>query len=137
LVLNEYTLGPILSQHQSEWRFVIFRQGPSFLSVARNHLVHSLPRKPDVSALTRELKPTRTLDDLLLSAALRETLERLKRERERSFELAQNNLRPRNRLLFYGMPGNGKTRRPRGHETALKKQEYRLLKGVFTNPTPF
>lgn len=57
----------------------------------------------------QHVTPKREFTDLLLPDALKQTLFRLKLERDRIQLLARNNIKPRNRLLFYGPPGNGKT----------------------------
>lgn len=47
--------------------------------------------------------------DLVLEQSLRERIERILREQENLSRIKENNLRPRQRLLFTGPPGCGKT----------------------------
>lgn len=71
---------------------------------------------PDV--LT-EITPRRTFSDLVLSPTLRQTLEELVQEHHRVELLRSYNLRPRNRILLLGPPGNGKTSVAEGIASAL------------------
>ena len=54
-------------------------------------------------------RPEKSFSDLILSAEVVESLTMVKRELDHAEKLLENNLRPRNRLLFHGPPGNGKT----------------------------
>lgn len=56
-----------------------------------------------------ETIPRRTLSDLVLSDVNRRAIDELVQEHHRSDLLRSYNLRPRNRLLLTGAPGNGKT----------------------------
>lgn len=67
----------------------------------------TLPAK--TASLLEESRPTRSLDALRLDPAILRSLRILKLENRLRGELARNGLAPRNRLLFYGEPGNGKT----------------------------
>ena len=62
--------------------------------------------QPDV--LT-EITPRRTLNDLVLSPPVREAFDELIQEHHREELLRSYNLKPRNRILLLGPPGNGKT----------------------------
>jgi AAA+ superfamily predicted ATPase len=62
--------------------------------------------QPDV--LT-EITPRRTLNDLVLSAPVREAFDELIQEHHREELLRSYNLEPRSRILLLGPPGNGKT----------------------------
>ncbi len=68
----------------------------------------TLPEAKDACKL-EESRPARTLDSLVLDPAIVRTLRILKQEDKLRSELARNGLSPRNKLLFYGPPGNGKT----------------------------
>ena len=61
---------------------------------------------PDV--LT-EITPRRILNDLVLSPPIREAFDELIQEHHREELLRSYNLKPRNRILLIGPPGNGKT----------------------------
>jgi SpoVK/Ycf46/Vps4 family AAA+-type ATPase len=66
----------------------------------------SLPRDPDRDAALVELRqPTRTRDEIVLSA----TLERIEAEIRSLDDLARRGLPAKTRLLFIGPPGCGKT----------------------------
>lgn len=67
-----------------------------------------LPKRDEISEL-EESRPTRSLESLLLDPAIVRTLRILKLEDKMRGELARNGLTPRNKLLFHGPPGNGKT----------------------------
>lgn len=68
----------------------------------------ALPQKDEFSEL-EESRPARSLDSLLLDPSIVRSLRILKLEDTMRGELARNGLAPRNRLLFHGPPGNGKT----------------------------
>lgn len=55
------------------------------------------------------LQPRKTFDDLILDDQIRADLTNVAVEHSKRDILAENGLRPRNRLLFHGPPGNGKT----------------------------
>jgi len=56
-----------------------------------------------------EKTPRRTLSDLVLTKPNRQAIDELVQEHHRSDLLRSYNLKPRNRLLLVGAPGNGKT----------------------------
>ena len=69
-----------------------------------------IPSRPPVAVdLVHEITPQKTLADIVVRAALRKTIEELVEEHHRADILRSYNLRPRNRLLLIGPPGNGKT----------------------------
>lgn len=69
----------------------------------------ALPQREQPLDELETTRPTRALDSLLLDASIVRTLRILKLEDKMRAELARNGLAPRNRLLFHGEPGNGKT----------------------------
>src|SRR5258708_6841729 len=69
-----------------------------------------IPSRPPVAIdLVHEITPQKTLADIVVRSALRRTIEELVEEHHRADILRSYNLRPRNRLLLAGPPGNGKT----------------------------
>jgi SpoVK/Ycf46/Vps4 family AAA+-type ATPase len=69
-----------------------------------------IPSRPPVAIdLVHEITPQKTLADIVVRAALRRTIEELVEEHHRADILRSYNLRPRNRVLLIGPPGNGKT----------------------------
>ena len=59
--------------------------------------------------LVVERTPARTLDELVLPAAVRAACEELVEEQRSAELLIEHDLEPRNRMLLVGPPGNGKT----------------------------
>lgn len=59
--------------------------------------------------LIYEITPERTLDSLVLPSKIHDQIKEVVEEQHRSELLHAHNLRARNRLLFAGPPGNGKT----------------------------
>jgi SpoVK/Ycf46/Vps4 family AAA+-type ATPase len=59
--------------------------------------------------LIYEVTPERTLDSLMLPEKTREQIKEIVEEQHRAELLHAHNLRPRNRILLGGSPGNGKT----------------------------
>lgn len=55
------------------------------------------------------IMPSKGINDVVLSPSVRQTIVQLEREYQSREQLMDNGLRPRNRLLFHGPPGNGKT----------------------------
>jgi SpoVK/Ycf46/Vps4 family AAA+-type ATPase len=69
-----------------------------------------IPSRPPVAIdLVHEITPQKTFADIVVRSALRRTIEELVEEHHRADILRSYNLRPRNRLLLIGPPGNGKT----------------------------
>src|SRR5215472_10331811 len=66
-------------------------------------------RAPGAYDLIQEITPRKTLSEVVLSETLRKAVEELVEEHHRSDVLRSYNLRPRNRILLTGAPGNGKT----------------------------
>jgi SpoVK/Ycf46/Vps4 family AAA+-type ATPase len=70
----------------------------------------NLPRDKERNAVLVELAdPRRELDDLVLSASVRETLDRIVLERRRVDLLGSHGFRPSSKVLFCGPPGCGKS----------------------------
>src|SRR5439155_27151154 len=63
----------------------------------------------DIESLLHIKSPSRRLDDLVLSATVREQVTQLIDEQRRAELLRSHGLEPRNRVLLMGPPGNGKT----------------------------
>jgi SpoVK/Ycf46/Vps4 family AAA+-type ATPase len=63
----------------------------------------------EVSNLVMEIIPQKSLSDLFLDVDLVQTIEKYILEYHRRDLLRSYNIEPRNRLLFTGSPGNGKT----------------------------
>lgn len=70
--------------------------------------MRTLPRA-NGSDLVEVSHPTKSFDSIVIDPELRGSLEQLRDEWSIREQLARNGLKPRNRLLFYGPPGNGKT----------------------------
>ncbi|MYD84706.1 MAG: AAA family ATPase, partial [Acidobacteria bacterium] len=71
-----------------------------------------------------EVTPQVKLDDLQLHDEVRETVAELIIEQHRAAVLAEAGLRPRNRILLTGPPGNGKTSVAEGIASALGRRFY-------------
>jgi len=63
----------------------------------------------DAGSLFYEVTPDKLLEDLILPEQVLLTCRELIEERQRTDLLRSHNLEPRNRVLFVGPPGNGKT----------------------------
>ena len=74
---------------------------------AKTELVSA--RSASANDLVQEIAPRRTLADIVLSCPVREAVDELVQEHHRTDLLRSYNLRPRNRMLLTGAPGNGKT----------------------------
>jgi SpoVK/Ycf46/Vps4 family AAA+-type ATPase len=59
--------------------------------------------------LVAEVTPRRQMEDLILSADVKQAVNELVEEQHRADLLRSHNLEPRNRVLLAGPPGNGKT----------------------------
>lgn len=59
--------------------------------------------------LVADVTPRRRVEDLILSADVRQAVRELVEEQHRADLLRSHNLEPRNRVLLAGSPGNGKT----------------------------
>ncbi len=63
----------------------------------------------EVAGLVTEISPQKVLDDLYLEQELLITIQKYIQEYHRRDLLRSYNIEPRNRILFTGSPGNGKT----------------------------
>ncbi len=80
-------------------------------SVQQKRFLHMQPNNNHSQSkdLIYQIDPTRKLDDLVLASDTRNQVMEVVREQHRADVLHAHNLRARNRLLFTGPPGNGKT----------------------------
>lgn len=62
-----------------------------------------------VSSIVMEVLPAKRLEDLILPELVKKSVQEVVAEHHRADLLRSFNLEPRNRLLFIGPPGNGKT----------------------------
>jgi AAA+ superfamily predicted ATPase len=62
-----------------------------------------------IDSLLHEINPQRRLDELILPENVRKICRNLIQEQHRTDLLRSYNLEPRNKILFIGPPGNGKT----------------------------
>lgn len=79
-----------------------------------------------------EITPRLQLDDLTLDVDVRETCAELVLEQRKAGPLAEAGLRPRNRVLLTGPPGNGKTSLAEGIATALGRPFYSVSHDTLT-----
>lgn len=68
-----------------------------------------IPKSRDDRPLVRLIKPERDLDELVLDPETRDAIEGIIRENMSRSTLTSHGLRPRQRLLFIGPPGTGKS----------------------------
>jgi SpoVK/Ycf46/Vps4 family AAA+-type ATPase len=68
-----------------------------------------IPKSRDDRPLVRLTKPERELDELVLHPGTRDAIEGIVRENVSRSTLTSHGLRPRQRLLFIGPPGTGKS----------------------------
>lgn len=68
-----------------------------------------IPKSRDDRPLVRLVKPERELDELVLDPGTRDAIEGIIRENVSRSTLTSHGLRPRQRLLFIGPPGTGKS----------------------------
>ena len=80
-------------------------------SVQQKRFLHMQPNNNHSQSkdLIYQIDPARKLDDLVLASDTRNQVMEVVREQHRADVLHAHNLRARNRLLFTGPPGNGKT----------------------------
>lgn len=75
--------------------------------------VHNVPVVPDgahrVKDFISEVTPRRQLEELILPAAARRSIDELIEEQQRADVLRAHGLEPRSRILLVGAPGTGKT----------------------------
>lgn len=74
-----------------------------------SNTLSALTNNSNIDSLIYEIKSRQKLSDLILSQEIQETCNEFIREQSRVSLLRAYNLEPRNRLLFTGEPGNGKT----------------------------
>jgi SpoVK/Ycf46/Vps4 family AAA+-type ATPase len=101
----------MVAEERSKQHTVLAEQLEQLIQMNGNGAkVELLPvRTPTGHDLIQEITPTKTLAEILLNKSTRATVDQLIEEHHRSDLLRSYNLRPRNRILLTGAPGNGKT----------------------------
>ncbi len=82
---------------------------PNAFAFARGRALKQNGNNGQHKDLIYEIIPERTLDSLVLSSKIHDQIKEVVEEQHRAELLHAHNLRARNRLLFAGPPGNGKT----------------------------
>ena len=76
---------------------------------AQSNVLHVARPKGEVAELLETVSVEVRTNDLILSSALRERIDRILLEQRNINSIREHNLTPRQRLLFTGPPGCGKT----------------------------
>lgn len=78
-------------------------------TVGMGEIVHVARPQGEVAELVEQVFDNRTFTDLVLDSTLAERIERITREQKNAEEIKSHGLKPRQKLLFTGPPGCGKT----------------------------
>lgn len=104
------SLEALVADERGRQHHVIANQLAECLESAPDPMTPSMrPISPTPEALVDELRPERTLADLVLPKSVHEACSQLVEEQHRSDILRSHGVEPRHRLLLLGPPGNGKT----------------------------
>ncbi len=103
------SLEALVADERGRQHHVIANQLAACLEVAHDTAPSMRPISPTPEALVDELRPERTLADLVLPKAVHVACSQLVEEQHRSEILRSHGVEPRHRVLVLGPPGNGKT----------------------------
>ena len=112
--LLKKTLQAIIAEEKNKQHSVLAKELENILIVynhpeIKRQFSNQLNNRREVSSLVTEITPQKVLDDLFLDEEVVITIKKYIHEYHRRDLLRSYNIEPRNRLLFTGSPGNGKT----------------------------
>lgn len=108
--LVQNSLEAMIVEERAKQHFILADRLAEHLSLFQSPL--SPPRTEEAfssSELYFELRPRRTMEDLILPDGVENSISELTEEHNRASLLNAHNLEPRHRILLVGPPGNGKT----------------------------
>lgn len=103
------TVEAIAAEERSKKHFALAERLTELLKPSISAAGFSKPSDPKLQDAYYVVKPTKNLDDLVLSKKVYNVCKEIIEEHHRRDILRSYNLEPRHRLLFSGPPGNGKT----------------------------
>ncbi len=103
------TVEAIAAEEHSKKHFAFAERLTELLKPSISAAGFSKPSDPKLQDAYYVVKPTKSLDDLILSQKVYNECKEIIEEHHRRDILRSYNLEPRHRLLFSGPPGNGKT----------------------------
>jgi AAA+ superfamily predicted ATPase len=112
--LLKKTIQAIIAEEKNKQHSVLAKELENLLTIynhpeIKKQFSNQINNLREVSSLVTEILPQKVLDDLFLNEELVKTIEKYIHEYHRRDLLRSYNIEPRNRLLFTGSPGNGKT----------------------------
>ncbi len=103
------TVEAIAAEEHSKKHFVLAERLTELLQTSVSTASFVKTSDPKLQDAYYVVKPTKSLDDLILSKKIYSECKEIIEEHHRRDLLRSYNLEPRHRLLFSGPPGNGKT----------------------------
>jgi SpoVK/Ycf46/Vps4 family AAA+-type ATPase len=112
--LLKKTIQAIIADERNKQHGVLAKEIEGLLTIynhpeIKKQFANQLNNTREISGLISEITPKKVLDDLFLEEEVINTINKYILEYHRKDLLRSYNIEPRNRLLFTGSPGNGKT----------------------------